>query len=72
LQTLETLADLGKARDARLKAALDLVLGKQDEHGRWRNEYAYNRKTWMDIEKQGTPSKWVTLRAAGVLKAALG
>lgn len=72
LQTLETLVELGKAKDARLKAALDLVLGKQDERGRWRNEYAYNGKTWVDIEKQGAPSKWVTLRAAVVLKAALG
>jgi hypothetical protein len=35
-----------------------------DARGRWRNEYAFNGKTWIDIERQGDPSKWVTLRAA--------
>jgi hypothetical protein len=37
--------------------------------GRWRNEYAYNGKTWIDFEKQGQPSRWVTLRACRVFKA---
>ena len=34
------------------------------------DEYAYNGKTWVDFERQGAPSKWVTLRACLVLKAA--
>ena len=33
------------------------------------NEYAYNGKTWVDLERQGQPSKWVTLRACRVLRA---
>ena len=70
LQNLEVLCELGCATDHRLQAALDWVLRKQDEHGRWRNEYAYNRKTWIDFERQGAPSKWVTLRACRVLKLA--
>jgi hypothetical protein len=71
LQDLEVLAELGSARDPRLVNAVDLVLSKQDEHGRWRNEYAYNGKTWVDIEPQGRPSKWVTLRACAFLRRAM-
>lgn len=72
LQNLEVLAELGAARDPRLSRAIDLILDKQDDRGRWRNEYAYNGKTWGDIERQGVPSKWITLRVCGVLRAALG
>ncbi len=70
LQNLEALATLGKAQDSRLANALELVESKQDARGRWRMEYSYNGKTWVDIEKKGQPSKWVTLRALKVLKAA--
>ena len=70
LQNLEALALLGYARDSRLEPALRLVLGKQDALGRWKMEYTYNGKTWADIEEKGKPSKWVTLRALRVLKAA--
>jgi hypothetical protein len=72
LQNLEVLCELGHGRDRRVGRAIDLVLSKQDAQGRWRNEYAYNRKTWSDVERQGSTSKWVTLRACTVLKQALG
>lgn len=72
LQNLEALCELGFARDPRLRGAVEWLLAKQDSRGRWKNEYAYNGKTWADIEKQGTPSKWVTLRACRVLKAVYG
>jgi len=48
------------------------LLSRQDPAGRWRNEYAYNGKTWVDVERQGMPSKWVTLRACRVLQAVFG
>jgi len=70
LQVLEVLAELGHGRDTRLRPALSLLLSQQDEQGRWRNRYSYNRKTTVDIEEQGEPSKWVTLRASAVLAAA--
>lgn len=72
LQNLEVLTELGHAKDPMLGNAIGLVLSKQGRDGRWKNEYAYNGKTWVDFEKQGNPSKWVTLRACRVLKAALG
>lgn len=67
LQNLEVLAELGHGDDRRLAPALDWLLTKRDASGRWRNEYAYHGKTWVDFERQGQPSKWVTLRAERVL-----
>jgi hypothetical protein len=72
LHTLEVLAELGHGRDPRLGHALAWVAAGQNEQGRWVNRYAYNGKTWVDIEHQGQVSKWVTLRAATVLRAAYG
>ncbi len=69
LQNLEILCELDHGSDPRLKPALSWLLGKQDGQSRWKNQYAYNGKTWVDFEKQGQPSKWVTLRACRVLKA---
>jgi hypothetical protein len=70
LQNLEVLTALGQARDNRLVNALELVLSKQDKNGRWIMEYSYNGKSWADIEEKKKSSKWVTLRALKVLKAA--
>lgn len=70
LQVLEALVELGRGSDPRIRPALEWLLGRQDERGRWRNQRAYNRKTIVDIERQGRPSKWVTLRACTVLAAA--
>jgi hypothetical protein len=68
LANLEALARLGHGAYPSLSPALDLILGKQDQQGRWRMEYSYNGKTVVDIEEKGKPSKWVTLRALRVLK----
>ncbi|OGO41745.1 MAG: hypothetical protein A2W36_02715 [Chloroflexi bacterium RBG_16_58_14] len=48
---------------------LPFILGKQDSQGHWKLEHAINGKMWVDIEKQGQPSKWITLRALRVLKS---
>jgi hypothetical protein len=72
LETVEVLAAHGHGRDPRLRHALDWIEAGQDAQGRWPNRYAYNGKTWVDIETQGKPSKWVTLRACSALRAAYG
>ena len=69
LQNLEVLAELGHAGNPSLAGALSWVESLQ-ERGRWKNRYAYNGKSLVHIERQGQPSKWVTLRACSVLKAA--
>lgn len=68
LQNLEVLTALGYGGDSRLQPALEMLLAKRDENGRWPLEYTYNGKTWIDVEVKGKPSKWVTLRALRVLK----
>lgn len=72
LQNLEALSELGHAKDPRLGSAIELVLSKQGRDGRWRNEYPYRGKLWADVDGPRAKSKWVTLRACSVLKAALG
>jgi hypothetical protein len=68
-QALEVLAELGRIDDPRAAEAVDWLVGLQGADGRWRNRYAYNGKTWADAERQGAPSKWVTLRAMRILRA---
>jgi hypothetical protein len=68
LLNLEVLTEAGVIDDPHLKDAVALVLSKQDGQGRWKLEYSYHRKLWLDVEQQGKPSKWVTLRAMRVLK----
>ena len=72
LQNVTVLCELGFAKDARLEGAVDWLLGQQEPSGRWRNQSASTGKTWVEIDKQGQLSKWVTLRACSVLKAVYG
>jgi hypothetical protein len=55
-------------RDRRMQEAVDLVASKQDETGRWRLERSFNGRFQVNIEREGKPSKWVTLNALTVLK----
>jgi hypothetical protein len=66
LLNLEALTGAGIVPDSRLGDAVGLVLSKQDDRGRWPLEYSYSGKMWVDVEKKGKPSKWVTLRAMRV------
>ncbi len=70
LEALLALCEAGYAHDPRLKNAIDLVLSARDADGRWVMKRSLNGKMWVDIETKGQPSKWVTLRALRVLKAA--
>jgi hypothetical protein len=67
LQNVEVLCELGHGTDPRLEGAIAWILAQQDDQGRFRNRYAYNGKTWVDFERQGSVSKFVTLRVARVL-----
>jgi hypothetical protein len=69
LEVLHVLTLAGYAGDPRLKPALQLVLDKQDEHGRWPLENALTGKMWADLEVKRKPSKWITLRVLRVLKS---
>ncbi|MDO9121351.1 MAG: hypothetical protein Q7U31_06165 [Anaerolineaceae bacterium] len=69
LQTVEALVSLGAGKDPRLENALEIILNKQDDLGRWPLEYDYAGKTWRSYGKPNEPNKWVTLRALRVLKS---
>ena len=66
---LGVLVALGYGSDPHLAEAWRWLLDKQDAQGRWKLENALNGKMWIDIEKKGRPSKWITLRALRALKA---
>jgi len=68
LETTTVLAELGYGNDPRLANALEFILSKQDDQGRWKLENSLNGKMWTDIEEKKKPSKWVTLRVLHLLK----
>ena len=68
LEILGIMAKLG-VKDERMQDAVDVVLSKQDEHGRWNMDLTFNGRMLASIEKKGQPSKWVTLNALKVMKA---
>jgi hypothetical protein len=67
LEMLDVLTHLG-CRDERMQEAVDLVLSKRDEQGRWPMELSYNKRMLVSFENEGEPSKWVTLQALRALK----
>ena len=68
LQVMEGVCEAGFGGDPRLAGAVDWLFSKQDAEGRFRNEYRYTGKMHIDIDRGRGPSRWVTLRAARVLK----
>lgn len=72
LQNVEGLARLGYGSDPRLANALQVILNKQDEKGRWPLEFNYPSIKWANFGEKKHPNKWVTLRAARVLKLLAG
>ena len=67
LEVLEILLKLGY-HDERMQEAVDLVVSKQDDQGRWKLETTFNGRTLARIEQLDKPSKWVTLKALKVMK----
>jgi hypothetical protein len=67
LETMDVLVRLGFGDDSRLVNARELILGKRDDKGRWLMDKSLNGKMWVDIEKKGRPSKWITMRAIRAL-----
>jgi hypothetical protein len=51
-----------------MQEAIDLVISKQDNEGRWMLENTFNGRYQVNIEQKEKPSKWITLHALRVLK----
>ncbi len=68
LEILDILTELGIA-DERADEAIDVVIAKQDDMGRWEMENTSNTdRLLIPSEQKGEQSKWITLRAIRVLK----
>lgn len=72
LEALDALAEAGYGRHPAYRRLLPLVLTKQDGQGRWVLENSFNGRMHVDVDVKGLPSRWLTLRALRVLKAAYG
>jgi hypothetical protein len=68
LRGLEYFARVGAERDPRLAEAIELLVSRRQDDGRWPNQYKYAGQVFFDMEKQGKGSRWNTLRALRVLK----
>lgn len=58
----------GSLTDPRLQEAIDLLVEKGDEDGRWPLQQRWPGETWFEMETVGEPSRWNTLRAMRVLE----
>jgi len=67
VEALDVLRRLGVTEHPRLAPAIDIVLSKQDEGGRWTLEHTPDN-TWAGFGTVGRPNKWVTLRALSAVQ----
>ena len=70
LEILQILTKLG-VKDERMQEAIDLVVSKQNDEGKWLLEDTFNGRFLVNVERKGKPSKWITLNALRVLKKVL-
>lgn len=69
LRALDYMRNAAVVRDARMADAIALVESRRDPHGRWTLDARYPGVMPVDLgEGEGTPSRWVTLRALRVLR----
>ena len=67
LEMLGVLVKLGY-HDERMRDTIELLVSKQDAQSRWKMEKSWNSRLLVSLEKDGKPSKWVTLQALRILK----
>ncbi|MCL5772009.1 MAG: terpene cyclase/mutase family protein [Actinobacteria bacterium] len=67
LEILGILTRLGY-KDERMQDAIDVLISRQDNQGRWNMENTFNGRFQVNIEQKGKSSKWITLNAFRVLK----
>jgi len=68
LRALDYFQSVDAPRDPRLADAIGIVEETQCEDGRWTLQHSYKGKTYFEMERPGSPSRWNTLRALRVLK----
>jgi hypothetical protein len=68
LRALDYFQAADAPRNRLLEEAIDIVRSSQCEDGRWPLQHSYKGKTYFELERVGSPSRWNTLRALRVLK----
>jgi hypothetical protein len=71
VEILGTLGKLG-VRDERMDQAIEVVLSRQGENGRWKQENHFSGRFITTVETNGRDSKWVTLNAMRALRLLSG
>jgi len=69
LEVLWTMARLKVKPNPIIAQGIEQLLSLQTPKGTWVMKDSLNGKMWIDIEKKGQPSRWLTLRACEVLRA---
>ncbi len=68
LEILDILTELG-IKDSRMDDAIDIVVAKQDDMGRWKTENTYNSdRLLIPMGQINDQNKWITLRAIRIMK----
>jgi hypothetical protein len=68
-RVLDYMRSARTAPDGRMNEALDILESKRDGDGRWPLDHAYHDELLVDLgERQGEPSRWITLRGMRVLR----
>ncbi len=69
MRALDHLRDARSEPDERMTEALDIVESKRDAAGRWPLDVSYHDALPVDLgEREGQPSRWVTLRGLRILR----
>ena len=69
LRGLDYLRSAGVEPDEQVQEAIELVLAKRGEDGRWTLDVTYDGINMLDMgERVGQPNRWITLRALRVLQ----
>lgn len=68
LRSLDYFQSVEAPFDERMNDALEIVIQRQQEDGRWLLPAGYPGRTFFELEEVGEPSRWNTLRALRVLK----
>jgi len=67
LTSLDYFQAVNHPYDERLTDAIEIIR-KKEKNSKWTLQEKHQGKTWFEMERAGTPSRWNTLRALRVLK----
>lgn len=69
LRGLDYMREAGVVADERVAEAIGIVASKRGADGRWLLEHAHHDRLLVDFgEREGEPSRWITLHALRVLR----